>query len=67
MIDNFGSLNCKYDELINELFEEVLCDNCRRTIKLGNAEAKIINLVNNNTLFLCRDCNDKIMNQIRKI
>ena len=67
MTDVINSINHKYNKLIEELYEEILCDNCRRTIKIGNIHGKIVNAMNNETLFLCKECNDKIITQIKKI
>ena len=67
MTDVIGSLNTKYNKLIEELYEEVLCDNCRRTIRVGNVQGKIVNAIDNETLFLCKDCNDKIIKQIKGV
>ncbi|MBN1923641.1 MAG: hypothetical protein JW791_02685 [Nanoarchaeota archaeon] len=67
MSENINSLNYKYDKLIEELYEEVLCDKCRRTIKLGNIEGKITNVLNNETLFLCKECNNKLIKEIKKV
>ncbi len=67
MSENLNTLNHKYDKLIEELYEEVLCDKCRRSIKIGNVEGKLTNMINNDTLFLCKECNNNITKEIKKI
>jgi RNase P subunit RPR2 len=67
MSEIINSLNTKYNNMIEELFEEVLCDKCRKTVKLGNIQGKLVNTLNNETLFLCKECNDKITTQIKKL
>lgn len=61
-----SSLNTKYNEMIEELFEEVLCDKCRKTVKIGNIQGKLVNTLNNQELLLCKDCNDKLIQNIKK-
>ena len=66
MVDTINQINNKYNELVEELFEEVLCDNCRKTIKIGNIDGKLTKILDNETLFLCKECNTKLINQIKK-
>lgn len=55
-----NGLNAKYNKLVDELFEEVLCDKCMKTIKMGNVDGKLVNTLNNETLFLCKKCNKDV-------
>jgi RNase P subunit RPR2 len=57
----------KYNILASELYEEVLCDKCMRSIKVGNAESKLVNLLNNEIMFLCKKCNEEVRNSIKKL
>ncbi|VVB75863.1 Uncharacterised protein [Candidatus Tiddalikarchaeum anstoanum] len=66
MTENLKSLNTKYNEMVDELFEELLCDKCMKTIKVGNADGKLVNMLNNETLFLCKKCNEEVRNLIKK-
>ena len=66
MTEVINNLNEKYNELVEELFEEVLCDKCRRSIRIGNMDGKLVNMLNQDTLFLCKECNKEIMKQIKQ-
>lgn len=60
------ALNKMFNHLAEELFEEVLCDKCRRSIKLGMVKGKIVDIINNETLFLCPKCTEKIREEIKQ-
>jgi len=66
MSENLEYLNNKFNNLIEELFEEILCDSCKSPIIIGNASAKVTDLINSDTLFLCKSCHDKIKQEIKK-
>lgn len=67
MSNVINNLNNKYNKLIEDLFEEVLCDKCRKTVKLGNIEGKLINAFHKETLLLCKECHNEITKQIKQI
>ena len=50
--ESINELNKKYNKLVDELFEKILCDKCMKEIKIGQVEGELT--IKNKKLMLCK-------------
>ena len=62
-METINELNKKYNKLVDELFEKVLCDRCMKEIKMGQVEAEFI-IHKNEKMMLCNKCAEEIKKEL---
>ena len=58
-METIEEINSRFNHMVDELFEKVLCDKCMKEIKIGQVDGEII-LKNSEKIMLCKKCTEEI-------